>query len=126
MKNKILERFLRYVKIDTEADEMSDTFPSSEKQKDLGRLLTKELTELGVDEVYFDETYGYVYAKIAANDGGRNKKTIAFIAHMDTAPAFTGKNVNPCITNSTIKTIGIMFLLMLIFSLISSMLAKIR
>lgn len=99
MKTRILERFLRYVKIDTESDEYSESFPSTEKQKDLGRMLCQELKEIGVDEVEFDETYGYVYAKIAANDVGKNSGTLGFIAHMDTAPAFTGKNVNPRIIN---------------------------
>lgn len=95
MKERILNRFLTYVKIDTEADENSSTFPSTEKQKDLGRLLCKELKEIGVEDVTFDEVYGYVYAKIPANDNGKNPNTIAFISHMDTAPAFCGKNVNP-------------------------------
>ena len=95
MKDRVLERFFKYVKIDTEADENSTTFPSSEKQKVLGRLLCQELREMGVKDADFDETFGYVYAKIPANDGGLNPNTIAFIAHMDTAPAFTGKNVNP-------------------------------
>ena len=95
MQSKVLEKFLRYVKIDTEADENSQSFPSSEKQKDLGRLLSKELSEMGASEVFFDEEYGYVYAKIPANDGGKNKKVLGFISHMDTAPSFTGKNVNP-------------------------------
>lgn len=96
MKNsKVLERFLRYVKVDTQADDNSSTFPSTEKQKDLGRLLYRELKELGVEDSYFDEEYGYVYGKIPANDGGKNTKTIAFISHMDTSPSFSGTNVNP-------------------------------
>lgn len=95
MKSKVLDKFLRYVKIDTEADERSDSFPSTEKQKDLGRLLFQELKDLGVDEAYFDEKYGYVYGKIEGNDETKQEKTIAFISHMDTAPSFTGKGVNP-------------------------------
>lgn len=96
MKNsKVLERFLRYVKVDTQADDNSSTFPSTENQKDLGRLLYRELKELGVEDSYFDEEYGYVYGKIPANDGGKNTKTIAFISHMDTSPSFSGTNVNP-------------------------------
>ena len=95
MKEKVLQNFLSYVKVDTEADERSETFPSSEKQKDLGRILLQQLKDIGVDEASFDEEYGYVYAKIYANDGGKNTKTIGFVAHMDTAPSFTGKNVKP-------------------------------
>ena len=55
-----LERFLRYVKIDTQADDTTGKTPSTEKQKDLSRLLVKELKELGVDDAYMDE-YGIVY-----------------------------------------------------------------
>ena len=95
MTSKVVERFLRYVQIDTRADEESVTFPSSEKQKNLGRLLEKELTEIGASDVWFDEEYGYVYAKIPATDGGKSKKTIAFIAHMDTAPDISGTDVKP-------------------------------
>ena len=77
MKSKVLDKFLRYVKIDTQADERSDSFPSTEKQKDLGRLLFQELKDLGVDEAYFDEQYGYVYGKIEGNDETKQEKTIA-------------------------------------------------
>ncbi len=97
MDSKVLDRFLRYVKIDTQADERTQTFPSTEKQKDLGKMLAQELRDLGAKEVYFDERYGYVYAKIQGNDETKAGRTIAFISHMDTAPSFTGKNVKPCI-----------------------------
>ena len=92
--SKVLERFLRYVKIDTEADENSSTFPSTEKQKNLGRLLFQELKDMGVEDSFFDEEYGYVYGKIPANDSGKNTKTLAFIAHMDTSPSFCGQNAS--------------------------------
>lgn len=92
--NKVTERFLRYIQIDTRAEEGSATFPSSLKQKELGRLLSEELKELGACDVWFDEEYGYVYARIPATDKGRSKKTLAFISHMDTAPNLSGANIN--------------------------------
>lgn len=95
MKSKVVEKFLRYIKVDTRSDEYSETFPSTQKQKNLGKMLYEEMVEMGVSETYFDEEYGYVYGKIPANDGGKSLKTIAFIAHMDTAPDISGENVNP-------------------------------
>ena len=95
MASKVVERFLRYIKVDTRSDENSQSFPSTEKQKNLGRILCDEMVQLGVSDVVFDEEFGYVYGKIPANDGGKSPKTIAFIAHMDTAPDISGANVNP-------------------------------
>ena len=94
MKSKVTEKFLKYIKVDTRSDENSSTFPSTEKQKNLGRILYEEMKELGVSDVYFDEEFGYVYGKIPANDGGISPKTIAFIAHMDTAPDISGEVLN--------------------------------
>lgn len=94
----VTDRFLRYVKIDTQSDESSTSFPSTEKQKDLARILLNELKEMGI-EAEMDEVNGYVYAWIPSNiedkNDKRNEKTIAFISHMDTSPAVTGENVNP-------------------------------
>ena len=95
MASKVIERFLNYIKEDTRADENSATFPSTLKQKKLGKILYQELVALGVSEVFFDEEFGYVYGKIPANDGGKSPKTVAFIAHMDTAPDISGECVNP-------------------------------
>lgn len=95
MLSRVTEKFLNYIKVDTRADENSTTFPSSEKQKNLGRILFQEMVEMGVSDVYFDEEFGYVYGKIPANDGGKSPKTIAFIAHMDTAPDISGEVMNP-------------------------------
>lgn len=95
MKSKVTEKFLKYIKVDTRSDENSSTFPSTEKQKNLGKMLSEEMKELGVSDVYFDEENGYVYGKIPANDGGGSPKTIAFIAHMDTAPDISGEVLNP-------------------------------
>ena len=95
MYSKVVERFLGYIKVDTRSDENSTTFPSTAKQKNLAKILAKELEDIGVSDVVFDEEFGYVYGKIPANDGGVSPKTIAFIAHMDTAPDLSGECVNP-------------------------------
>ena len=87
--NKNVERFIRYAKIDTQADENSGTTPSTEKQKNLSRLLVKELKELGLDDAYMDE-YGIVYAHL---DGEGD--VIGLNAHIDTALEVTDENVNP-------------------------------
>ncbi|HAU86833.1 MAG TPA: peptidase T [Lachnospiraceae bacterium] len=91
--SSVLDRFLSYVVIDTESVEDMECFPSSEKQKVLGEKLVGELKELGLADAFMDE-YGYVFASIPANTD-RPLKTIGFIAHMDTAPAMSGHNVNP-------------------------------
>lgn len=94
----VTERFLNYVKIDTQSDPESPTCPSTEKQKDLGRLLVKELLEMGVSDAHMDEN-GYVYGTIPSNT---NKKVhvICFCSHMDTSPDCSGKDVNPIINKS--------------------------
>src|SRR3954468_559621 len=86
------ERFLRYVRIDTQSDEDSPTYPSTAKQLDLLRLLADELRELGV-EVEIDE-HGYVTGTLPSTVD-RDTPTIAFFAHVDTAREVTGANVNP-------------------------------
>ena len=91
--SKVLDRFMKYIVIDTESEDEVEQFPSTEKQFDLARLLVEELKEIGVTDVQLDEQYGYVYATIPATKEGL--KTIGFISHMDTAPDFSGKNVKP-------------------------------
>ena len=91
--NKNIERFIRYAKIDTQADENTGTTPSTEKQKNLSRLLVEELKELGLDDAYMDE-YGIVYAHL---DGEGD--VIGLNAHIDTALEVTDENVNPQIIN---------------------------
>src|SRR5580765_2469128 len=86
------ERFLRYVRIDTQSDEDSQTYPSTAKQLDLLRLLADELRELGLD-VEIDE-HGYVTATLPSTVVNETP-TIAFFAHVDTAREVTGANVNP-------------------------------
>ncbi len=90
------ERFIRYAKIDTTADPESDTFPSSEKQKTLGKLLVNELIELGISDAEMDQ-YGYVFGTIPSNSNKSNLPTICFCSHMDTAPDCSGTNVKPIV-----------------------------
>ncbi|MFC5758420.1 peptidase T [Rhizobium sp. GCM10022189] len=93
MTNAVIDRFLRYVVIDTQSDPASSTQPTTEKQKDLGRVLVAELLEIGLSDAHLDE-HGYVYATIPANTD-KKVPVICFCSHMDTAPDFTGKNVKP-------------------------------
>ncbi|MEE4196294.1 MAG: peptidase T [Bacteroidales bacterium] len=93
MKDKILTRFLRYVRIDTQSDENSTTYPSTQKQMDLARLLEDELKTLGLKDVNLDH-YGYVTATLPTNTT-KDIPVIGFFAHMDTAPDMSGKNVKP-------------------------------
>ena len=95
----LTERFLRYVKIDTQSDEESGAqgkHPSTDKQRDLAALLADELQQLGL-EVDYDEEHCYVYAFLASNVPGNTAENIGFIAHVDTSPAVSGKDVNPVI-----------------------------
>src|SRR5271170_8110471 len=94
----VTERFLRYVVIDTQSDPASPTCPSTEKQKDLGRLLVRELRAIGVADAHLDQ-HGYVYATIPANTD-KNVPVICFCSHMDTSPDCTGKNVKPQIVKN--------------------------
>lgn len=98
----VVDKFLRYVKIDTQSDEDSAAFPSTEKQKDLARLLAGELKEMGASDVRMDEEYGYVYATIPSTlkEEGKEVPVIGFIAHMDTSPAVSGKDVKPRIVEN--------------------------
>jgi tripeptide aminopeptidase len=91
--HSVTERFLRYVTIDTQSSHTSDTYPSTEKQKDLGRLLVQELREIGIADAHLD-TYGYVYATVPATTD-KAVPVICFCAHMDTSPDVSGKNVKP-------------------------------
>lgn len=88
------ERFMRYVQIDTQSDPESQSQPSTEKQKDLSRILVKELLEMGIADAELDE-HGYVYATIPATSDKENIPTICYCAHVDTAPDCSGKDVKP-------------------------------
>jgi tripeptide aminopeptidase len=91
-----VDRFLRYVQIDTQSDPQSITNPSTEKQKDLSRLLVQELIDMGIDDAEMDE-WGYVYATLPANTEKTNVPTICFCSHVDTSPDVTGAGVKPII-----------------------------
>lgn len=92
----LLDRFLRYVQIDTQSDPASTTIPTTAKQRNLGRLLVEELLTLGVGDAELDE-YGYVYATIPATAGCEQEPVIFLCAHMDTSPDATGTGVKPLV-----------------------------
>src|SRR6202165_3123149 len=94
----VTERFLRYVVIDTQSDPASPTCPSTEKQKNLGRLLAHELQAMGIRDAHLDD-HGYVYATIPANTDKR-VPVICFCSHMDTPPDCTGTDVKPQIVRN--------------------------
>ena len=94
----VTERFLRYVVIDTQSDPASPTCPSTEKQKNLGRLLASELQAMGIHDAHLDE-HGYVYATIPATSD-KKVPVICFCSHMDTSPDCTGKDVKPQIVRN--------------------------
>lgn len=90
----VTERFLKYVKVHTASSETSDSVPSSLCQFDLAKILEKEMQEIGLEKVCSDE-YAYVYGELPATEGKENEPAIAFVAHIDTIPDFSGENVNP-------------------------------
>jgi tripeptide aminopeptidase len=89
----VTERFLKYVKIDTQSDPDSPTCPSTEKQKDLAKVLVEELLAMGIKDAHMDPN-GYVYATIESNTS-KKVPVICFCSHMDTSPDSSGTNVNP-------------------------------
>lgn len=93
MESKVVSKLLEYVKFDTQSDEESTTSPSSKKQLDLAKYLEKELISLGLSDVSLDQ-YGYVFGTLPSNTK-KDLKTIGFIAHMDTSPDMSGKDVKP-------------------------------
>ncbi|AKM19058.1 peptidase T [Geobacillus stearothermophilus] len=93
MKQELIERFIRYAKVNTQSDPESSTCPSTQGQWELARMLVEELKSIGMEDVTVDEN-GYVMATLPANTD-KNVPVIGFLAHMDTAPEFTGANVNP-------------------------------
>ncbi|WP_195269274.1 peptidase T [Eubacterium sp. 1001713B170207_170306_E7] len=96
--NTVTDRFLKYVQVDTESVPDADSFPSSEKQKNLAAVLVEELKEMGVEDARMDR-YGYVYAAIPATTD-QELPAIGLIAHMDTSSAVSGKNVRPRIVEN--------------------------
>ena len=91
--SEVLDRFLRYVSYDTQSKEEEEAIPSTSSQLALAKLLRDELTQMGAAQVRMDE-YGYVYAKILSNTS-RSVPALGFIAHMDTSPALSGRDVKP-------------------------------
>ncbi|MDY4042888.1 MAG: peptidase T [Marinifilaceae bacterium] len=91
---ELKERFLKYVSFDTQSDEASETFPSTEKQKVLLQYLVEEMKSLGLTEVEMDE-HGYAMGTIPATPGFEHCPVIGFIAHVDTSPDMSGANVKP-------------------------------
>ena len=86
----VLDRFLRYVQVDTQSDDDSETYPSTAKQLDLGKMLADELREIGLEDVELTE-HGYVFATLPGSAG----PTVGLIAHMDTSSDESGTNVKP-------------------------------
>ena len=94
----LVERFIKYVKIDTCSDPNSNTYPTTMKQFDLAHVLVEEMKEMGIQDAHVDE-FGVVYGSIASNVD-YDCDTIGFIAHMDTAPDMSGTNVKPRIVEN--------------------------
>ncbi|WP_100065344.1 peptidase T [Miniphocaeibacter massiliensis] len=89
----VVERFIRYVQVETTSNEASDTVPSTKEQLELAKILVEDMKKIGLENIELDEK-GYVYGSLASNVD-KKVPTIGFIAHMDTAPDLSGKNVNP-------------------------------
>ncbi len=90
----VIDRFIRYIKNDTQSIHKSETYPSTQKQLDLAQLLVEELKDLGLDDAGMD-SYGYVTATLPANTNQVDLPVVGFLAHMDTSPDLSGANVNP-------------------------------
>ncbi len=91
---KVHERFLKYVAFDTQSNSDSETCPSTMKQRELGKFLVEEMNQMGLKEVAIDEN-GYVYGTLPSNSDNTKAPVVAFVAHMDTSPDLSGKNVKP-------------------------------
>ena len=91
---KVEERLLKYVRVHTTSDPDSGKHPSTQRQFDLAKILKKEMEELGLSHVTLTDDC-YLYGYLPGSAGMEDKKTVAFVSHMDTAPDFTGENVNP-------------------------------
>ena len=91
---KLVDRFIRYVKVYTTSDPESDTVPTTSRQLDQAKVLCEDMKEIGISDAHISE-YGYVYGSIPATPGCESAPALGLIAHMDTAPAFSGENVDP-------------------------------
>ncbi len=99
MEVNVLDRFLKYVAVDTESEPGKEQVPSTQKQKNLAAMLVEEMNAMGFSNVRTDE-HAYVYGTIPANCDSRKEISLGFVAHMDTAPGCSGKNVKPIITGN--------------------------
>jgi tripeptide aminopeptidase len=109
-KHTVTERFLRYVQIDTQSNPQSNTYPTTEKQKDLSNLLANELLAIGLIDAHADE-FGYVYATVPSNTD-KQVPVICFCSHVDTAPDCSGTNVKPLFMKIMME--AILFYLMIL------------
>uniref|UniRef100_UPI004056A7CB peptidase T n=1 Tax=Acetatifactor sp. TaxID=1872090 RepID=UPI004056A7CB len=100
MTGRTIEKFLRYVKVDTQSSETGESTPSTMKQHNLAKMLVNELEQMGACEITYDKEHCYVYATIPATSGYEAAPVLGFIAHMDTSPAVTGENVKPRIVKA--------------------------
>ncbi len=91
---KVTDRFMRYVQVDTQSDPFSETFPSTEKQKNLSKILVEELKAIGISDAYMDE-WGYVFGTIPATSAKSDIPVLCFCSHVDTAPDCSGTDVKP-------------------------------
>ena len=91
---RAVDRFFKYISYDTQSDEQSDTYPSSEKQKVLGAALAEELNQMGLHNAHMDE-YGYVYGWLPASAGCEGVPCVGLISHMDTSPDASGADIKP-------------------------------
>ncbi|MBQ6504944.1 MAG: peptidase T [Flexilinea sp.] len=91
---QLIDRFFRYVKVYTASDPESETVPTTARQLDLAKILCEDLKEIGITDARISE-YGYVYGSVPATPGCESAPALGLIAHMDTAPAFSGENVEP-------------------------------
>lgn len=96
---KAYERFLNYIKFDTVSDEESDTVPSTSSQMEFAKLLVAEMKNIGISNISLSEN-GYIYGEIPASKGFEDEDVIGFISHMDTAPSFNSKGINPKIISN--------------------------
>mgnify|MGYP002510379458 FL=1 len=92
---KVMDKFLQYVKMDTQSSAESGTTPSTPSQQELAKLLYGQLGEMGAQELVYDKEHCYLYASVPASVGWEQAPVVGFIAHMDTSPAVTGKGVKP-------------------------------
>lgn len=98
-RDALVERFMRYVQIDTQSDPNGAAFPTTEKQKNLSRVLLQELKTMGLKDVEMDD-FSYVYATLPANSSKKNIPAICYCSHVDTAPDCSGTNVKPILHNN--------------------------